>query len=159
MGVLKVDSIDLNNPNIVEVLQVAIQKIIESPTSYFPLEFKPSYYLMIPNGTCPNEQGWYVILNGQVPIYVGITDDLNARLNTNQRSLDGYARKDRPSDSERNLIKRFSELGVIKDMRVCIITEKELCSELGVETDSLSKLDRENIEKFINIIRCHFRYR
>lgn len=156
---LKVGSINLNDSSEVQKLQGAIQKIIESPNYYYPLEFKPSYYFTIPNGTCPKEQGWYVILSGQVPIYVGVADDLNARLNTNHRSLDGYAKKDRASDSERNFIKRFNELGIIMDLRVCVITEKELLSELGVGADGISKLDRDNIEKFINIFRCHFRFK
>lgn len=159
MGTLIVNQINLNDRNMVNRLRSAIQKFIGSPSSYYFLKFKPQYYFEIPNGPLPSERGWYIVLGDRTPIYVGKTLDLNARLNTNNRSIDNFANQGRASDSERNFIKKFDELSIFKGLRLCIIREKELCSELGLDPSNLTDLDRGNMEKFINIFRYYFNYK
>ena len=156
---LKVDQLNLNDTSIINRLRAVIQQLLNNPASYYSLKFKPQYYFEIPNGLLPSEKGWYIILNDRIPIYVGETDNLNARLNTNNRSVDNFANNGRPSDNKRNFIKKFDELNILHGLRVCIIQQKEFCSELGLNTNNLTELDIGNIEKLINIFRCHFNYR
>jgi len=158
MGTLKVNKIDLNNVNVMNDLKSTIQKLINMSCYYYSLRFKSSYYFQVPNGLPPSEKGWYIILNGKTPIYVGKADNLNARLNTDNGSIDNFANSNRDFDLERNFIKKFAELGIFKELRVCILLEKELKKKLP-NLNNLTDLDRANIEKLINIFRCHFTYR
>jgi hypothetical protein len=159
MGTLVVDQIDLNDVNIVNNLKSAIQKLVSNPSSYYSLKFKPQYYFETPNSSLPSEMGWYIILHNRMPVYVGRADDLNARLNTNNGSLDNFAKQGRKFELERNLIKKFDELNIFETLRVCVIQERSLCSELGLNSNNLTKLDRGSIEKLINIFKCIFTYR
>ncbi|MFQ5951723.1 MAG: hypothetical protein ACE5KH_06540 [Candidatus Geothermarchaeales archaeon] len=157
MGILKVDNIDLNDKKTIRVVRQTIQDLV-SESSYFTLSFKPEYYFEVPNGTLPSEGGWYIILDSDVdPIYVGKADNLNKRLNTTNGSLDNFANKTRPSDPERNFIKKLAELGFMSRLGVCIITEKDLCRSLNL--GRLSDVDRGNVEKFINIHRGSLSFR
>jgi hypothetical protein len=158
MGYLIVNRIDLNDPVIVENLKKVIDKLVQVPYSYYQLRFKPSYYFDVPTGGIPSESGWYIILDGKKPLYAGKAEDLNKRLNTNNGSIDNFANKGRGFDPERNFIKRFAELNILSNLRVCIIKEKDICLELNIISDSLSDLDRGNIEKIVNIFRCYFNY-
>lgn len=83
MGELKVGILDFNDNAFLIKLLSLIKRLIENHTSYFTLKFKPKYYFEILNGSAPQERGWYVILDGTRPVYVGKADDLNSRLNTN----------------------------------------------------------------------------
>ena len=159
MGILKVNKIDLNDAKAVNGLKQALQKLVSNRSSYYSLKFKPQYYFEVPNGPLSLERGWYVILApDRKPIYVGKADDLNGRLNTNNGSIDNFANKQRISDPERNFIKRFMELDIFTELRVCIIQERDICLELNLDSNRLSKLDRSNIEKFINILRSHLSF-
>ena len=157
MGTLIVNNINLNNTNVVNNLRSVIQGFISDSSSYYPLKFKPEFYFEIPNGSCPRERGWYITLDGKMAIYVGKSYNLNARLNTNTGSIDNFANQGRTFDPERNFIKKFNELIIFNDLRVCIILESALCLEL-IMPNNLTELDRGNIEKLINIFRCHFNY-
>lgn len=156
MGTLIVSNINLNDANVVNTLRSAIQRLINNTSLYYPLGFRPQFYFEIPNGSCPSDKGWYIILDGKMPVYAGKADDLNARLNTNNGSTDNFAKQNRTSDPERNFIKKFAQLNIISGLRVCVIKEKDLCSALNIS--SLTDLDRGNIEKLINIFRCYFNY-
>ena len=151
MGMLKVGTIDFNNTNQIQALHARIQLILEGPKNYYPLNQTKRYYFSTPV-PLPTESGWYIILNGTLPIYVGKAEDLNKRLNTENGSRDQFANPQRSSDIERNFIKRYTELNLIQTLRVCIITE----SSLGIET--LTDLDRGNMEKHLNIWRGYFHY-
>ena len=156
MGTLKVNQIDLNYAKAVKVLKQALQKLVNNPSSYHSLRFKPRYYFEVPDGPLPSERGWYIILDpDRKPIYVGKADDLNARLNTNNGSIDNFANQKRASDPERNFIKRFMELNVLSELRVCVIREMDIRLGLSLDSNKLSDLDRGNIEKLINIFRSH----
>lgn len=79
MGMLKVGVLDFNSFGIVNDLLSAIEQMTRNETSYFFLKFKPSYYFQILDGPIPQERGWYIILDGTRPLYVGQADDLNYR--------------------------------------------------------------------------------
>ncbi len=158
MGTLKVGNIDFNDKKTIHVVRRTIQDLVSESSSYFTLRFKPPYYFEVPKRSLPSERGWYTILDSDnSPIYVGLAKDLNGRLNTNNRSLDNYANQTRSSDAERNFIKKLAELGFIRGMRVCIIRESDL--RLSLNLDRLSKVDRDNVEKFINIHRSFLKFR
>jgi len=158
MGTLKVGQIDLNDANMVNKIRLAIQKHINNSSAYYSLRFKPRYYFEVLNGPLPSERGWYIILVDETPIYVGKAEDLNVRLNSNNGSTDNFAKQGRTSDLERNFIKKFAELSIFSGLKVCIIKEKDLCSDLGLDPNSLTELDRGNIEKLVSIFRCCFIY-
>lgn len=159
MGNLIVNRIDLNDSMVVDNLRKVIDKLIQNPSCYYLLRFKPSYYFGVRTGKIPSESGWYIILEGKKPLYAGKADDLNKRLNTNNGSIDNFANKGRSFDPERNFIKKFAELNIFPNLRVCVIKEKDVCLELDVIPNALTDLDRGNIEKLINIFRCYFNYK
>ncbi|MEM4213448.1 MAG: hypothetical protein QXO63_03980 [Thermoplasmatales archaeon] len=152
MGKLKCDKIDFNNEEQVKALQAKLQSIIDDPKNYYQLKHTKNYYFST-NIPLPQESGWYIILDGPLPIYVGKAEDLNKRLNTEDGSRDQFANPQRSSDTERNFIKKYNEVGLIRSLRVCIVTE----SSLGFS--GLTDLDRGNIEKHLNICRGYFHYR
>jgi len=157
MARLVVHTVDFNDRLTVEKLRRAITAILLRREQIYNLRFKPGYYFETPNRNPPSVPGWYVILGPQRrPIYVGQAGDLNARLNSNQGTLDNFAKTDRASDDERNFIKKFNEIGVFDELAAVIITESDLCEQLEV-SGPLSDLDRNNVEKVLNLFRCVFR--
>lgn len=158
MGNLIVNRIDLNNSAVVDNLRKVIDKLVQIRSCYYPLRFRPPYYFEVPTECIPSESGWYIILEDRKPLYAGKADDLNKRLNTNNGSIDNFANKRRSSDPERNFVKKFAELNILSNLRVCVIKEKDVCSELNINPNDLTDLDRGNIEKLINIFKCHFNY-
>jgi hypothetical protein len=152
MGKLKCGNIDFNDAEQVKTVQANIQRILDDSRNYYPLAHTKNYYFSTPT-SLPAESGWYIILCGTLPIYVGKAEDLNGRLNTENGSRDQFANPQRSSDIERNFIKKYTELGMISPLRVCIICE----SSLGMQ--SLTDLDRKNMEKHLNIWRGRFQYR
>jgi len=152
MGILKCGTFDFNDVKQIQVLQAKIQLILEDPKNYCPLEHTKQYYFST-LAPLPTESGWYIILSGASPIYVGKAENLNKRLNTENGSRDQFANPQRSSDIERNFIKKYTELGLIRLLRVCIITE----SNLGIKP--LTDLDRGNIEKHLNIWRDYLHYK
>jgi len=153
MGDLIVGRINLNDTPVVDKLRNIIDRLIQIPSNYYPLKFKPPSYFEISTGPISSEKGWYIILDNKHPLYVGKAENLNNRLNTNSGSIDNFANTKRNSDPERNFIKKFLELNILsKELRVCVIKEKEL------NITDMTDLDRDNIEKFINIFRCIFNY-
>jgi hypothetical protein len=156
---LIVGHVNFNDLNVVALFEKVIQAALDRSATYFPLRFKPRFYFSAPPGTVfPSEGGWYIILAGRTPVYVGQADDLNSRLNSNQGSLDNFAKKDRTSDAERNFVKRFAEIGRVPDLRVCLITRAALASGLDIPGRPFGKVDVDNIEKVLNILRGTFRY-
>ena len=133
------------------MLQAKIQHILDDPKNYFSLSHTKNYYFSTP-ASLPVESGWYIILCDNSPIYVGKAENLNGRLNTENGSRDQFANPLRSSDIERNFIKKYTELGLIQPLRVCILRE----SSLDVP---MTDLDRNNIEKHLNIWRGFFRYK
>ena len=67
-----------------------------------------------------------------------------------EKSLD--CNPQRKSDPERNLIKKFSDLGTFNELKVLPINEETICKKMELEFP-LSDLDRNNVEKFINIFK------
>ncbi len=157
LGSLVIGKIDLNSSDVATRLKVAVQRVINRPASYHAVRFKPQYYFEVPDGL-PSDRGWYILLLERAPIYVGKADNLDSRLNTNNGTIDNFANQRRTSDSQRNFIKKFDELGLCRDLRVCIIREEELVSILSADLRDIDDVDRGNIEKFINILRCTFVY-
>ena len=89
----------------------------------------------------PGEAGWYIILEGTQPLYVGKTGNLDARLNTDNGSRDNFGNNKRQSDSERNFIKKFIEIGAFVTPRVCIIRKSELAAVIGISETHLNHID------------------
>jgi hypothetical protein len=158
MGKLIINRIDFNDSVVVDNLTKVIDKLVQISSCYYSLRFKPSFYFEVPTGRIPSESGWYIILEGKKPLYAGKAYDLNKRLNTNNGSIDNFANRGRGFDPERNFIKKFAELNILSNLRVCVIKEKDVCSELNINPNALTDLDRGNIEKLINIFRCYFNY-
>ncbi|MCZ0942127.1 MAG: hypothetical protein OXJ53_03620 [Gammaproteobacteria bacterium] len=158
MGTLKVGALDFNDIGTVEVVRDAIAEMASRPDSYHALQFKSSYYFQVTDLQLPSEAGWYIILDGTLPLYVGQANNLNARLNTSQGSTDNFGQSDRTSDPERNFIKKFIEVGVIQTPRVCIIRSSELAAAVGTPESRLTNTDKGNIEKFINLMRNGIAY-
>ena len=153
MGMLKVGALNFNENGDLDDFFVAIKKIASRPESYFPIQFKRSYYFEVPGSRLPREAGWYVILQDTKPLYVGKADNLDKRLNTNEGSTDDFGKQIRTYDSERNFIKKFIEIGAIGTPRVCIILRSELGSLLGVSDQCFTETDNRNVEKVLNIMR------
>ena len=96
------------------------------------------------------DPGWYLIFDGDNRLYVCKSDDLNARLNTHNRSLDNFANPKGPINNRRNFIKKLSDIDYFKELKVLLIDELTLCTKMKLESP-LSNLDRQNIEKFIDV--------
>lgn len=158
VGLLRIGEIDLNNLAITKEIIETISQLIQISSSYYTLRFKSPYYFETPEKQLPAEKGWYIIMDSNNPLYVGKADNLNLRLNSNSGSIDNFANSKRVFDPERNFVKRLSELGIIRNLKVCIILEKDLCSKLSTNQTNLTELDRGNIEKVINIFRTYFHY-
>ncbi len=152
MGNLKVNKINLNNRRKVQTLLRSLAKLTINRRLYHNLVFKPQHYFETPNSKPPSSSGWYIILEGKCPLYVGTAKDLNKRLNTNKGTIDNFGWTGRKSDPARNFVKKFNEIGTIAKLRVFVIPESEL--SLG----QLNDLDRRNIEKLISVFRCRLRY-
>lgn len=159
MGTLKTQRIDLNSKSVVQTLITVASKLAERPPNKQRLEFSPSYYFSVPNGSVPASPGWYIIIWNSQPIYVGTAQSLHDRLNTQNGSIDNFALKSRTSDSERNYIKKFLEIGIIADLEVLLLTEVDFVKLAGEHLCTLptplSKSERQSIEKLLNIFRAH----
>ena len=150
-GILRCKRIDLNKKENVETLRNSLKEII-SQIEYLDLEVAKKYYFKL-NEPITTNPGWYVILDeNKSPLYVGKAQNLNSRLNTENGSRDQFANPQRTSDPERNFIKKFYDENALKELYVCPINEQVLCDKLGIEYP-LPTLDRNNIEKFINVFR------
>lgn len=158
MGTLLTGTIDFNDSKTIDMVRAAIAEIVADSNSYFPLEFKPSFYFYVPGSRLTSQPGWYVILNGRKSLYVGKAGNLKNRLSSNQGSVDQFAKKTRSSEPERNFIKKFIELGIIANPRVCIVEVRDLADRMGLKPDDITPLDIANIEKFLNIFRHELDY-
>jgi len=159
IGTLVVNRINVNDKDVINNVRSAIERLVSNQSFFYILNYKPPYYFEAVSGL-PPEKGWYIILDlNSKPLYVGRADDLNARLNTDDGSRDNFGNPKRASETERNFIKKILELKIFNGLKVCIIKERALCLELGLDPNMLSELDRKNIEKLINIFRCYFDYR
>jgi len=152
-GILRCDKINLNNSDIVNNLKDRLKEIIKE-AKFYDLHISKKYYFKL-DIEITNNPGWYVIFEKENPLYVGKAENLNSRLNTENGSRDQFANPQRKSDPERNLLKKFSDIGVFHSLTVCPLSEENLCSKLELEFP-LSDLDRNNVEKFINIFKPYF---
>ena len=96
--------------------------------------------------------GYVIVDLAGRPLYVGEAEDLDHRLNSATGSLDNFNNSKRTSDPARNFLKSFLSAGLLDGLRVGIIEEAAVCSELGLE-GCLTKLDRCNVEKLLGIFR------
>ena len=158
MGTLKVGALDFNEIATLKTVRAAIVTMARRPDCYHDLRFKRPSYFRVPQSRLPSEAGWYIILDGTQPIYVGKSANLNSRLNTDNGSRDNFCNHKRAEDAERNFIKKFIEIGAIQTPRVCIIRRSELASAVGISEAYLTKTDAGNIEKFINLMRNGIAY-
>ena len=154
MGTLKTHRLDLNSADFVQTVITAVKAIAGEKKNRRDLRFSAPSYFAVPSGDVPEKAGWYIILGDGKPIYVGTTSSLHARLNTPHGSLDNFAAASRTSDSERNFIKKFIEIGIVQNPEVILVTEEELFARVPLPVPvPLDKCERESLEKVINIFR------
>ena len=145
---LKCDQIVLNDPAFVNALDVTLKKIVNQSKLY-DLHVENKLYFKL-DEKITTDPGWYLIFSIANRLYVGKADDLNGRLNTHNGSLDNFANSKGPKNNHRNFIKKLYDIGYFKEMKVLLIDELTLCTKMKLESP-LSDLDRQNIEKFIDV--------
>ncbi len=155
-GIIRCDQIDLNNVEVINLLLKSLSDLLANQSYCFTLTVEGKFYFSTPNGPLTDDSGWYIISSGQDNqlIYVGTASNLNTRLNTRDGSRDNFANPQRTTDDVRNIIKKFVTIGVWPSLVVRIIPEKLLCQKMGL-TSPLTKRDRENVEKVVNLFRSH----
>ncbi len=158
MGTLKVGALDFNEVQTLEAVRAAIAEIAGRAESYRVLRLRGPHYFEVTGSRLPSEPGWYIILDGTQPLYVGKTNNLDARLNTDDGSRDNFGNHARTHDPMRNFIKKFIEIGAVEAPRVCIVRRSELATALGMPESRLSARDAGNIEKVINLTRGGIAY-
>jgi hypothetical protein len=147
MPKLIVGNLDINDKTIALSLLSSIQNLTSNQSSYSNLIVKNGTCLEVPNMKSNIGSGWYIIIENRTPLYVGRSDNLYSRLNTPNGSRDNFNNTQRSGDSIRNFIKKYSDIGVITNLRVFVIQESQL------QLIGLNDTDRYNIEKFISIFR------
>ena len=158
MGTLKYSSVDLNVLNNVQSIIGATQAELNKSVNYFTLQHTLPSYFSTHGIKLTSDPGWYIILDDKTPIYVGEAQNLNVRLNTPNGSRDNFGHKARTSDSQRNFIKKFSEVQLITNLRVAVIVQPALITAAGLNAASFTDRDRKNIEKVLNIYRSKLKY-
>lgn len=151
-GRLRYDDLDLTKREVVDLLLDKLTSMAHDPQNRYSFEVRKRYYFGIPDGPVSSDAGWYVILEKAGPLYVGTAEDLNARLNTENGSRDQFANPQRISDAERNFIKTFASSGLLDSLSVIVISEPKLRSAMGLSA-ALTKRDRNNVEKMLNLFR------
>jgi hypothetical protein len=147
------ESVDVNERSIVETLVSAARTVLSRADSWHRLEVRSGRYFATPDGPLPDGPGWYVIGDRTgAARYVGEAGNLNARLNSDQGSLDNFANSNRASDPIRNFLKIFVSNGLLGGPRVGLIEEAEMLSALTVRS-ALSARDRCNVEKVLAVFR------
>ena len=144
---LECDQIDLNDPAFVNTLDVTLKKIVDQSKLYALHVENKLYFKM--DESITTDPGWYLIFSIANRLYVGTTDNLNARLNTHDRSLDNFA-AEKNKGHRRNFIKKLYDIGYFKELKVLLIDAPTLCTKMKLESP-LSYLDRLNVEKFIAV--------
>ncbi|MBI4611059.1 MAG: hypothetical protein HY726_18885 [Candidatus Rokubacteria bacterium] len=155
-GVLVCDRINLNESGVGQrLLEVLQELVVSGEATVRELRVVDRYYFSVSGPPIAAEPGWYIICDGaHRPLYVGTAGDLNYRLNDQEGTLDGFAAWGRLSDPERNFIKRLVSNGFLDTLSAVIVPERKLRTRLNIEAP-LSKRDRANVEKFLNIFRSH----
>jgi hypothetical protein len=154
-GKLRWGRLDLSEPVTLKRVLAILDQVIHFRGRNVRLEVRDRYHFTVPGRSLPSERGWYIICDPTgLPIYVGIAHNLNARLNTDDGSRDGFANPQRRSDPERNFIKAFFSAGFFESLSVVAIPETAFLQQLG-QTCVLDDLDFNNIEKIINIFRAN----
>lgn len=152
-GRLVCDAIDFNDSNVLGVVLGACQESLSKATHWHRLVVERRVYFKTPDGPLPAGAGWYIACDGtRQPIYVGTAKSLDLRLNSANHSLDGFANSGRAQDPVRNFIKAFVRNSVLSSLCVGVVTEAEIRAALGI-VNTLSKLDRCNIEKVLGLFR------
>jgi hypothetical protein len=145
--------LDLNEIKLVGSLLQAATAILSDAAAWHRLEVYRQCYFRIPDGRLPTDPGWYVICDAaKTPLYVGEAQNLDARLNTTNGSLDQFADSGRTQDPARNFVKALTTMGYIRALRVGIVREPDLLSRVGVQ-GPLERLDRGNVEKLLGLFR------
>jgi hypothetical protein len=80
------------------------------------------------------------------------------RLNTPTGSCDDFGRRNRTSDSQRNFIKKLSEVNLLGNLRVAVLSQTQLITAAGLNASTFIHMDRKNIEKLLNIHRGKMTY-
>lgn len=150
-GRLKSDELVLDDSDSVRALIGALGELAGEAARHHRMTVSKRYYFKVPDGL-PDTPGWYVIRSAGHSLYVGTAENLNLRLNSENGSRDQFANPKRESDSERNFIKSFSDVGVLDELWVIAIDEPALVERLQLSAP-LTRRDRHNVEKVLNLFR------
>lgn len=145
--------IDLNDAGVLARVLDSARGALAPSTSWHEIVVRNGYYLSTPDARVPKAPGWYFICDSTAPLYVGEAEDLNARLNSPNGSLDGFAYSKRTQDPARNFLKRFVTAGAISGIQVGVVPETRIAEAVNVHS-KLGRLDRCNIEKVFGLFRC-----
>jgi hypothetical protein len=153
MPELKYNLLNINNRDLVcKIISMLSELVTDKYPDRLKLEIIEDTYFHIPLNSIANSAGWYIIIdNNGCPLYIGTTANLHKRLNTNYGSLDNFRNSQRKTDSQRNFIKKYRAINIVTELNLIIISEKELLNKLNINNRLIQKLDRENIEKIMNI--------
>ena len=153
-GQIVCSDLNFNSLEFLSTFLEVVTLLFRDSDRWHDLAVHRSFYFKTPTNDLPREPGWYIVCDkGNIPLYVGKAKDLNKRLNTTNGSLDNFAHSRRKQDPIRNFIKAFVSNGLLGQLRVGILTERELALRLAVSIP-LRDLDRSNIEKVIEVFRC-----
>ena len=154
-GRLICDTIDFNRATVASSIVEAATEALREPSRWHRLVVHRRLYFATPDGPLHTKAGWYIIRDdlGNA-LYVGKAENLNARLNSSNGSLDNFAHSGRSQDPVRNFIKAFLSNGYVEDLRVGLVLEDDVQPKLNLEpAGSLSSVDRGNVEKVLGIFR------
>jgi len=153
-GRLRCDALPLGETAFLAAVPSLLSDIVSRSRRY-RLEVRGQYYFSIPDGPITSEPGWYIICDAnEEALYVGTTENLNGRLNTNVGSIDNFANSNRTSDPERNFVKALASTGILGSLSAVVIPESLFCGATRI-SGPLTKRDRENVEKCLSIFRVH----
>jgi hypothetical protein len=145
--------LELNDVDVVDRLLQAAAKALSDPEAWHALAVYRQCYFRTPDGRLSSDPGWYVICDAtRAPLYVGKAENLDARLNTTNGSLDQFANSRRTQEPARNFIKALSTMGYIRALHVAVIREPDLLRRVGVQ-GPLEDIDRSNVEKLLGLFR------
>ena len=157
MGTLKYQTVNVNAVRTIKAIIHAVQIELSDARNYSALEFHPPYYFKTTKPLAA-DAGWYIILDHRTPIYVGDAVNFNGRLNTRHGSCDNFAKKARTSDSQRNVIKKLSEIGLLTTLRVVLVSQARVIDKVKLTAATFTNGDRKNVEKLLNIYRGKLNY-
>jgi hypothetical protein len=154
-GKLRCGTVDFKKRDTLVKWLNALVSVAANPINTRTLIVDRKYYFRISGAAVTTGPGWYLVHDdNKQPLYVGRGNNLNSRLNTDNGTRDCFANPQRTSDSMRNFIKTFAAIDGFGTLKVVLLPEGDVMTALGMKC-GLDPLDKNNVEKLLNIFRCH----